>query len=154
MNINRPSLAVAASAAAALMTYGFASAADLTPAPIYRSAPVVAPAPVYSWTGLYVGANGGWAWGSQDPFNIITNRFDQFSTGISGGLFGGTIGAQVQVSYVVLGLEADLDWANIKGSTTAIPTVGGGSCYGATGQRADQDRLGKHGKAARRLSGQ
>jgi outer membrane immunogenic protein len=25
----------------------------------------------------------------------------------------------------VLGLEADLDWANIKGSTTAIPTVGG-----------------------------
>jgi outer membrane immunogenic protein len=88
-------------------------------------APVVAPAPVYNWTGFYVGANGGWAWGNQDPFNLITNRFDQLSTRISGGLFGGTVGAQVQVSYVVLGLEADLDWANIKGSTTAIPTVGG-----------------------------
>ena len=65
------------------------------------------------------------AWGSQDPLNLITNRFDHLSTSISGGLFGGTIGAQVQVSYVVLGLEADLDWANIKGSTSVIPTVGG-----------------------------
>jgi outer membrane immunogenic protein len=125
MNVNRPSLVVAASAAALLMTYGFASAADLTPAPVYKSAPVVALAPIYNWTGFYVGANGGWGWGNQDPFNIITNRFDQLSTRISGGLFGGTVGAQVQVSYVVLGLEADLDWANIKGSTTAIPTVGG-----------------------------
>ena len=69
--------------------------------------------------------NGGGAWGSQDPLNLITNRFDHLSNSISGGLFGGTIGAQVQVSYVVLGLEADLDWANIKGSSSVIPTVGG-----------------------------
>jgi outer membrane immunogenic protein len=115
----------AASAAAVLMTYGFAYGADLTPAPVYKSGPIMSPVPAYSWTGVYVGLNGGGAWGSQDPYNIITNRFDHLSTGISGGLFGGTIGAQVQVSYVVLGLEADLDWANIKGSTSATPTVGG-----------------------------
>jgi hypothetical protein len=85
----------------------------------------MSPVPAYSWTGVYVGVNGGGAWGSQDPLNLITNRFDHLSSSISGGLFGGTIGAQVQVSYVVLGLEADLDWANIKGSTSVIPTVGG-----------------------------
>jgi outer membrane immunogenic protein len=121
--MNKPSLVVIAATATALTTCGFAYSADLAPAPIVR-APVAAPVP-YSWTGLYVGVNGGGAWGSQDPYNIITNRFDPLSTSISGGLFGGTVGAQVQVSYVVLGLEADLDWANIKGSTSAVPTVGG-----------------------------
>jgi len=123
--MNRPLTVIVTSMAAALTTCGFAYGADLTPAPVYRPAPIMSPVPAYSWTGVYVGVNGGGAWGSQDPLNLITNRFDHLSTSISGGLFGGTIGAQVQVSYVVLGLEADLDWANIKGSTSVIPTVGG-----------------------------
>jgi outer membrane immunogenic protein len=100
---------------------GTAYAADLAP----RPAPVAAPVPYYNWTGIYVGVNGGYGWGRQDPFNIISNRFDQFSTNISGGVVGGTIGAQVQVSHVVLGMEADLDWAGIKGSTVANATAGG-----------------------------
>jgi outer membrane immunogenic protein len=125
MIMNRQAIVFTASAAAAIMLCGLAYGADLTPAPVYKPAPIVSPVPAYSWTGVYVGLNGGGAWGSQDPYNIITDRFDHFSTGISGGLFGGTVGAQVQVSYVVLGLEADLDWANIKGSTSAVPTVGG-----------------------------
>src|SRR5262249_33925602 len=54
-------------------------------------------------------------------------RFDHFSTDISGGVVGGTIGAQIQAGHVVMGLEADLDWANISGSTTTTPTVGGSS---------------------------
>jgi outer membrane immunogenic protein len=123
--MNRHPSVIVTSMAAALTTCGFAYGADLTPAPVYRPAPIMSPVPAYSWTGVYVGVNGGGAWGSQDPLNLITNRFDHLSTSISGGLFGGTIGAQVQVSYVVLGLEADLDWANIKGSTSVIPTVGG-----------------------------
>jgi outer membrane immunogenic protein len=85
----------------------------------------MAPVPYYNWTGFYLGVNGGGAWGSQDPFDVISNRFDQFSTSISGGVFGGTVGAQVQVSHVVLGLEADIDWANISGSTSATPTIAG-----------------------------
>ncbi len=123
--MNRPLSVIITSMAAALTTCGFAYGADLTPAPVYRPAPIMSPVPAYSWTGVYVGVNGGGAWGSQDPLNLITNRFDHLSNSISGGLFGGTIGAQVQVSYVVLGLEADLDWANIKGSSSVIPTVGG-----------------------------
>jgi outer membrane immunogenic protein len=100
-----------------------ANAADLPPAPAY-GAPMVQQ--VYNWTGFYIGVNGGWGWGTQDPLNIITNRFDSLSQSISGGVFGGTIGAQIQQGHVVLGLEADLDWANIKGSGTFMPTIGGG----------------------------
>ena len=106
------------------LAYVPANAADLPPAPLPQ-APAAAPVPYYNWTGFYVGVNGGGAWGSQDPWNIVTNRFDHFSTNISGGIVGGTIGAQIQASHVVMGLEADLDWANIRGSTFGFPTVGG-----------------------------
>jgi outer membrane immunogenic protein len=120
----------ATAAATALMTITVAAqAADLPMAPTYK-APVAAQQ-VYNWTGFYVGVNGGGAWGSQDPLNIITNRFDSLSTGISGGLFGGTVGAQIQMAHVVMGLEADLDWANIKGSSLITPTVGGVALGGA-----------------------
>ena len=90
-----------------------------------RLRPAVAVQQVYNWTGFYVGVNGGGAWGSQDPLNIITNRFDGLSTGISGGLFGGTVGAQMQMGHVVMGLEADLDWASITGSSAITPTIAG-----------------------------
>ena len=100
----------------------FAMAADIS---VPYKAPVAVAAPVYNWTGFYLGVNGGYAWGQQDPFNIITNRFDSLSTSLSGGVVGGTSGAQVQVSHVVLGVETDIDWANIKGSTVATPSVGG-----------------------------
>ena len=122
-------------AAALLMASLAARAADLPMAPVYQ--PAAAPAAVrqvYNWTGLYVGVNGGYGWGSQDPFNIITNRFDSFSTGISGGAVGGTLGAQIQAGHVVLGLEADLDWANIKGSTTGTPTIGGAALSSVNAQ--------------------
>jgi outer membrane immunogenic protein len=122
--------AQATAAATALMTITVAAqAADLPMAPTYKAP--VAVQQVYNWTGFYVGVNGGGAWGDQDPLNIITNRFDSLSTGISGGLFGGTVGAQIQMAHVVMGLEADLDWANIKGSSLITPAVGGVALGGA-----------------------
>ncbi len=99
-----------------------AFAADL-PMQAYKSAPVVAQ--VYNWTGLYVGVNGGYGWGSQDPLTLVSNRFDRTSFNISGGMFGGTMGAQIQQGYVVLGLEGDLDWANIKGNGIISPAIAG-----------------------------
>ena len=108
----------------ALAAIGSASAfaADL-PMQSYKSPPVVAQ--VYNWTGFYVGVNGGYGWGTQDPMTPLSNRFDRTSFNTSGGMFGGTIGAQIQQGYVVLGLEGDLDWANIKGSGITTPTIGG-----------------------------
>ncbi len=67
-------------------------------------------APYYNWTGLYVGINGGGAWGN--------SRWD--STGsfdASGGMIGGTVGYNWQFGTWVVGLEGDIDWANIKGTT-------------------------------------
>ena len=97
-----------------------APAADL-PAQSYKSPPVVAQ--VYNWTGVYVGVNGGYGWGTQDPLILFSNRFDRTSFDISGGMIGGTVGAQIQQGYVVLGLEGDLDWANIKGSGISNPSI-------------------------------
>ena len=99
-----------------------ASAADL-PMQSYKSTPVVAQ--VYNWTGMYVGVNGGYGWGTQDPLTLFSNRFDRSPFSINGGMFGGTIGAQIQQGYVVLGLEGDLDWANIKGTGISTPSIGG-----------------------------
>jgi len=101
------------------------AAADLPPRPAYSPAPMMSPTPVYNWTGIYVGLNGGYGWGNQDPLNIITNRFDGESLGFSGGVFGGTAGAQIQSGHVVIGFEADIDWANMKGSGTFVPSIGG-----------------------------
>jgi outer membrane immunogenic protein len=100
-----------------------ASAADLPQRP--APAPLLAPTPVYNWTGIYVGLNGGYGWGNQDPLNLISNRFDGNSLSFSGGVFGGTAGAQIQSGHVVIGFEADLDWAGLKGSGTIVPSVGG-----------------------------
>jgi len=97
-----------------------AQAADLAPV---QKAP--APLPVYNWTGLYLGVNGGFGWGRQDPLNVITDRFDDFTIDFSGGLVGGTSGAQIQIAHVVLGFESDLDWAGINGRATFTPTIFG-----------------------------
>ncbi|MGF6310480.1 outer membrane immunogenic protein [Bradyrhizobium sp. i1.8.4] len=99
-----------------------AFAADL-PVQAYKSAPVAAQ--VYNWTGFYVGVNGGYGWGSQDPLTLVSGRFDRASFDISGGMFGGTMGAQIQQGYVVLGLEGDLDWANVKGNGIVTPAIAG-----------------------------
>lgn len=54
---------------------------------------------------------------------LFSNRFDRTSFDIKGGMVGGTFGAQIQQNYVVLGLEGDLDWADITGGAVTTPTV-------------------------------
>ena len=92
---------------------GTAAAADLSrpgPAPYYK-APVYAP--VYNWSGFYIGINGGGAWGTSQ-----WSTTGSFNT--SGGLVGGTVGYNYQMNQVVLGVEGDIDWANISGTTNAV----------------------------------
>jgi outer membrane immunogenic protein len=96
---------------------GSAAAADLArraPAPYYPPAPAYV---AYNWTGFYVGLNGGGAFGS--------STWD--STGsrdISGGLVGGTIGYNYQWGQAVFGVEGDIDWASISGSTNNLCPAG------------------------------
>lgn len=90
-----------------------ANAADLPAAPVYK-APVMVPQ-VLNWTGFYIGVNGGGGWGrSQFDFPAAGTTTGSFDT--SGGLVGGTAGYNWQTGAFVLGIEGDVDWANIKGS--------------------------------------
>jgi outer membrane immunogenic protein len=110
-----------------------AAAASANAADLGRPfAPAPVAAQVYNWTGLYVGVNGGYGWGTQDPLSLLANRLDRTSFNTSGGMFGGTIGAQIQQGYVVLGFEGDLDWANIKGTGIANPAILGLPLPGVT----------------------
>ena len=70
-----------------------AQAADIAPEPVYKGAVVAQQ--VYNWTGFYIGANAGYGWGQQDPWSVLTNRFDAFSVPYSGWMLGGTAGAQI-----------------------------------------------------------
>jgi outer membrane immunogenic protein len=98
---------------AALM--GTAAAADLPPAAAqpYYKAPAFVQA--YNWTGFYIGVNGGGGFGSS-----TWDRTGSFNT--SGGLVGGTLGYNYQFGQGVIGVEGDIDWADINGtSNTACP---------------------------------
>jgi outer membrane immunogenic protein len=102
-----------AAAAGAALSICSAAAADLpVPAAPPPTAPVAyAPAAIYSWTGFYIGgqAGGGFANSSwSDPLTGDHNRFN--STGFIGG---GQIGANYQISRLVLGVEGDFTWTGL-----------------------------------------
>ncbi|MBI3434633.1 MAG: porin family protein [Proteobacteria bacterium] len=92
-----------------------ASAADLPRMP--AKAPAYAPVPAYSWAGFYLGINAGGGWGSSRWNSPVfpTGSFD-----VSGAMVGGTVGYNWQVNRWVLGLEGDVDWTDISGSTTSL----------------------------------
>jgi outer membrane immunogenic protein len=92
-----------------------ATAADLPPRYPVTRAPYYAP--VYNWTGFYLGFNAGGGWGSSTWDS--TGDFD-----LSGGLVGLTAGYNWQVGTFVFGLEGDIDWTNIKGHTFAFCAPG------------------------------
>jgi outer membrane immunogenic protein len=107
---------------AGLMAASMASpsfAADLS-RPVYK-APVYV-APYFSWTGFYVGINGGYGWGKSNWSNAAANTGD---FNLKGPLVGGTIGYNLQTGSFVFGLEADADASFIKGSTTTFCGAGG-----------------------------
>jgi outer membrane immunogenic protein len=71
--------------------------------------------PAYNWTGPYIGiSGGGGGWGHSDFSAPLSSG--NFNT--SGGLIGGTLGYNYQVGQAVLGLEGDVSWSNIRGSST------------------------------------
>lgn len=94
-----------------LATSFSAEAADI-PRPVYKAAPRAVVA-YYNWTGFYAGINGGYAWGSSDWSAVPTA-----SNKPKGAMVGGTLGYNYQVGSVVWGIEGDLDWSNVKGSST------------------------------------
>ena len=92
-----------------------ATAADMAARP-YTKAPPPMVAPIYDWTGFYIGGNGGWGQ-SNSCLNFVDAFGFDFRDGCasrSGGLIGGQIGYRWQANQWVFGLEAQGDWADLS----------------------------------------
>jgi len=105
----------------ALGMAGSASAADLAARP-YTKAPPPPIAAVYDWTGFYIGANGGWGrgdkcWDAVAPTVLIGREGCHDA---DGAVAGGQIGYRWQAGTWVFGLEAQGDWADLKGSNESL----------------------------------
>ncbi len=105
---------------------GAASGADL-PARTYTKAPAIV-APVYDWSGFYIGLNGGGA--SSHECLTITNVAgsavfpnSEGCHNATGGLAGGQIGYRWQTANWVFGVEAQGDWANLTGSSASLTAL-------------------------------
>jgi outer membrane immunogenic protein len=104
-----------------------AVAADL-PAKVYTKAPAVVPVPIYNWSGFYIGLNGGGGWSHKcwdinGVLGVPVVATREGCHNASGGLFGGQVGYRWQSANWVFGLEAQGDWANLKGSNFSVLTA-------------------------------
>jgi outer membrane immunogenic protein len=99
------------------------TAADLGPVPAapVKSQPYVAP--LYDWTGFYLGGHAGPAWSSatvRDPTGVT---FAPPGAGVdvsgTGWLAGGQLGYNHQLGAWVFGIEGDLSYTDIRASATS-----------------------------------
>jgi outer membrane immunogenic protein len=100
------------------------SAADL---PV-KAAPI--PIPIYDWTGFYIGGAGGGSLGGSNHYDPTGLMLTGDGFRVAGGLIGGTLGYNWQVSSFVVGFEGDLSWVDESGdhldngiSPNADPTL-------------------------------
>lgn len=110
-------------AMSAWIAAGPLSAADLdsTPAGSAKSPPYVAP--LFDWTGFYVGAHGGAGWSRNTATDPTGATFAPPGVDVglsgSGALGGGQVGYNHQLDALVFGIEGDLSFTDIRGSTTS-----------------------------------
>ncbi len=91
-----------------------ASAADMA---VKARPPAPVLAPIYDWTGFYIGANGGWGqsrncWDFVDAW-LASSSVRAAATGPEAS-FGGQIGYRWQANQWVFGVEAQGDWADLS----------------------------------------
>jgi len=128
----KKSLLASASFGAIALATG-AQAADMAPRPVYK-APAPAAIP-FTWSGFYIGANIGAAWGrssaTDDPAasselwigSGTVGSVDANNTGIIGGL---QLGYNWQFASLVVGLEGDISFSSLDHTVpvTTAPAVG------------------------------
>ncbi len=88
---------------------GLATGAVAADLPSRRApAPIIAAAPLFTWTGFYVGVNAGFGW-SNDDFDSV----DLADEDDDGGFVGGAqVGYNYQIGSFVVGLEGDIQYAD------------------------------------------
>src|SRR6267154_700305 len=100
-----------------------AVAADLAARP-YTKAPAMIAA-VYDWSGFYIGANGGWGssrncYTNTAVLGVAVPPVAEGCHDATGGTAGGQIGYRWQTGTWVFGLEAQGNWADLKGSNVSL----------------------------------
>jgi outer membrane immunogenic protein len=123
--IMRKTVSTLAGLAALSLVTSQALAADMG-RPMYK-APMAPPAPIYNWTGCYVGVNVGGAFANIDVTDVTTGASASRTsdTGVAGG---GQIGCDYQMSQWVVGIRNMFDGTSIKGSRSFTdPGLVGGS---------------------------
>src|ERR1700730_7332815 len=102
-----------------------ASAADLAARPYSKAPPVMMPA-MYDWSGFYIGLNGGGGWSHKCWTNTSVlggatiPSAPEGCNNATGGMAGGQIGYRWQSGPVVFGIEAQGDWASLKGQNFSL----------------------------------
>ncbi|MDF2972412.1 MAG: hypothetical protein K0R61_2862, partial [Microvirga sp.] len=101
---------------ASVALFGFAGAASAADLPMRAAppAPIIAAAPLFTWTGFYVGVNAGYGW-SNDDFDAV----DLADEDDDGGFVGGAqVGYNYQIGSFVVGLEGDIQYADFGADGT------------------------------------
>ncbi|MBA1156682.1 porin family protein [Microvirga sp. Marseille-Q2068] len=127
-------LSLLAGVASVTLVAAAASAADL-PRQAPPPAPIIA-APIFTWTGFYIGGNLGWGWRNSNNDPVILG-----GPGVPGGLVGGTlifdnnndgaftgggqIGYNYQIGNFVIGVETDIQGID-NGNNNAVFIPGPG----------------------------
>ncbi|WOJ89912.1 porin family protein [Methylocapsa polymorpha] len=92
---------------------GSALAADLpsrAPPPVY-----VPPVPIFTWTGVYIGGQIGYAWGNfNNSWGDGFGSFGGFSDQANGVIGGAHVGYNLQLGQWVVGLEGDVDGSSLS----------------------------------------
>jgi outer membrane immunogenic protein len=99
---------------------GNAVAAELSPPPprVYPAPSSAAVPTFYTWTGCYIGANGGGIWAHRNWSSPVFGEFgSQTAAGGLGGLQGG---CNYQAGAFVIGAQATWDWASATGNTSNL----------------------------------
>jgi outer membrane immunogenic protein len=109
----------------------------------YAKAPIIA-APVYDWSGFYVGGFGGGGYGNHNVNNATgqSSTFTNFTANYTsiGGVAGGEAGYNWHSGSYMVGLEGDLFWSGIKGNDANQFIAG--NFPGVTGIDADNLKWG------------
>jgi outer membrane immunogenic protein len=119
-------LLLAGVAGVALAVGAPANAADLGTRPTYKAPPAIAPVPIFTWSGCYIGGHVGGGWGQKEfadatgepngRFFVGSTKPESIRANTSGFLGGGQVGCDYQFApNWLIGVQGSGSAANIKG---------------------------------------
>lgn len=104
--------------------------------PIYKLPPAATSAPTYTWTGFYIGLDGGGAWSRQSVSDVTCSTCVTFpasgtitGSGFIGGVYAG-YNFMIAPTWLV-GIEGDWSWAHLSDTATALQVGTAGGVFGA-----------------------